>query len=137
MSAPLGSIRTWSDAQLVEDTNDKDGISTAKYNERWRRVKAHKEEAERRAREEAEWMAQEKVEWGAWEEQWRVEAEKHKVKEQVKKHVSHFCFVITELMVLGGGDHCATVQKGQGEGVGAAGVQPVHGAWARVRTRAR
>ena len=54
MSAPLGSIRNWSDMQLVEDVNDEDDISAVKYNERRRRAKAHKEEAEQRAREEAE-----------------------------------------------------------------------------------
>ena len=54
MSAPVGSIKTWSDAQLTEDVNDKDGVSAAKYNEQQRRAKACKEEAERRAREEAE-----------------------------------------------------------------------------------
>ena len=49
MSAPVGSIKTWSDAQLAEDVNDKDSVSTVKYNERRRRAKARKEEAERRA----------------------------------------------------------------------------------------
>ena len=57
MSAPLGSIRTWSDAQLAEDINDEDGVSTAKYNECQRQAKARKEEVEQRAREEAEWIA--------------------------------------------------------------------------------
>ena len=40
MSAPLDSIRTWSDAQLAED------ISAVKYNEHQRQAKVHKEEAE-------------------------------------------------------------------------------------------
>ena len=57
MSAPLGSIRTWSSMQLVEDANNEDGISAVKYNECWRQVKACKEEVERRAWEEAEQMA--------------------------------------------------------------------------------
>ena len=57
MSAPLGSIRTWSNAQLTEDVNDEVSISTTKYNECQRQVKACKEEAEQRVREEAEQMA--------------------------------------------------------------------------------
>ena len=122
MSTPLGSIKTWSDVQLVEDKNDDDGMSTAKYNECQRRARARKEEAERRAREEAECCQA--------EEQRRVEAERRRAEEQAKRHVSHFCFVVMELMVLGRGGRCTTVRKGQGEGVGAAGVQPVCGAWA-------
>ena len=73
MSAPLGSIVTWSDAQLAEDVNDKDGVSATKYNERRRRAKARKEEAEQRAQEEAEW---------------RAEVERRKAEEQAKKRVS-------------------------------------------------
>ena len=88
MSTPLGSIRNWSDVQLVEDINDEDGVSTVKYNKCRRRVKARKEEAERRAREEAERIAREEAEQRAREEQWRVEAERHKAKEQAKKRVS-------------------------------------------------
>ena len=120
---------TWSDVQLVEDVNDKDGVSTAKYNERWRRAKVCKEEAERRAREE--------VEHHQAEEQRRLEAERCRAEEQAKKHVSHLWFVMTELTVLGRGDHCTTAWKGQGQGVGAARVQLVRGAWARVQTRAQ
>ena len=82
MSAPLGSIRTWSDIQLVEDVNNKDGISTVKYNKRWRRAKVRKEEAEQRVHEEAECRQA--------EEQWRLEAERCRAKEQAKKCVSHF-----------------------------------------------
>ena len=103
MSTPLGSIRTWSDAQLAED------VSAAKYNERWRRVKACKEEAERRAREEAERRQA--------EEQQRLEAERRAAEEQAKRQLSHFWFVMTELMVLGRGGRCATAREGQGEGV--------------------
>ena len=81
MSAPLGSIRTWSDAQLAEDANDEDGISAMKYNERQRRAKARKEEVERRAQEEAEQMV--------WEEVGqRAEVERRKAEEQAKKRVS-------------------------------------------------
>ena len=123
---------TWSDTQLVEDINDEDGVSAAKYNERRRRVRARKEEAEWRAWEEAERIVWEEVERRVHEKQWRVEAERRKAEEQAKKRVSHFWFVMTELTVLGGGGCCATAQKGQGEGVGAARVQPVRGAWARV-----
>ena len=112
MSAPLGSIVTWSDAQLAEDVNDKDGVSAAKYNKWRRRVKARKEEAEWRARKEAERRRA--------EEQRRVEAERRRAKEQAKKCVSHLCFVMTELTVVGGGGHCATMQQGQGEGIRAA-----------------
>ena len=126
MSAPLGSIRTWSDMQLMEDVNDKDSISAVKYNKRQRRAKARKEEAEWRAHEEAECRQA--------EEQRRLEVERRAAEEQAKRQVSHFWFVMTELMVLGGGGCCATAQEGQGEGVGAAGVQPLRGAWARVRT---
>ena len=57
MSTPLGSIKTWSNMQLAEDINDKDSVSTAKYNKHQRQVKACKEEAEQRAWEAAEWMA--------------------------------------------------------------------------------
>ena len=124
MSAPLGSIVTWSDAQLMEDVNDEDGVSAMKYNERWRRAKARKKEAE--------WRAREEVEHCQVEEQWRVEAERCRAEEQAKKCVSHFCFVMMELTVSGGGGCCTTVQKGQGEGVGGAGLQPVCGARARV-----
>ena len=81
MSAPVGSIRTWSDAQLAEDINDKDGVSAAKYNECRRRAKVRKEEAERRAQEEAERMAREEAER-------RAEVERRKAKEQAKKRVS-------------------------------------------------
>ena len=109
MSAPLGSIRTWSDTQLVEDVNNEDGVSTVKYNEHQRRAKVHKEEAERRAHEE--------VEHCQVEEQQRLEAERRVAEEQAKRHVSHFWFVMTELTVLGGGGCCATARKGQGEGV--------------------
>ena len=59
---PLGSIRNWSDTQLAEDVNDEDSISTAKYNECWRQVKACKEEVEWRVWEEAEQMVWEEVE---------------------------------------------------------------------------
>ena len=81
MSTLLGSIRTWSDVQLTEDINDEDSVSAAKYNKRRRRVKACKEEVERRVWEEAEWMAREEVEW-------RAEVERHKAEEQAKKRVS-------------------------------------------------
>ena len=54
MSAPLRSITTWSDAQLVENENDKDSMSAAKYNEQQRCAKVWKEEAEQRVCEEAE-----------------------------------------------------------------------------------
>ena len=64
-----------------------------------------------RAWEETEWIAQE-AEQRVRKEQWRVEAERHKAKAQVKKCVSHFWFVMTELTVLGGGGHCATAWKG-------------------------
>ena len=81
MSAPVGSIKTWSDVQLAEDVNDEDGISAAKYNERRRRAKVCKEEAEWRVQEEAERMA--------WEEaERRAEVERHKAEEQAKKRVS-------------------------------------------------
>ena len=122
MSTPLGSIRTWSDAQLAEDVNDEDGVSAVKYNERRRQAKACKEEAEQRACEE--------VECRQAEEQRRLEAERRMAEEQAKRWISHFWFVMMELTVLGGGGHCTTVQEGQGQGVGAAGVQPVRGAWA-------
>ena len=81
MSAPLDSIRTWSNAQLAEDVNDEDGVSAVKYNEYQRQAKAHKEEAEQRVWEEAEQMTWEEVEW-------RTEVERHKAEEQAKKRVS-------------------------------------------------
>ena len=81
MFAPLGSIRTWSNVQLVEDINDEDGVSAAKYNKHWRQAKACKEEAERRAQEEAEWIAQEEAEQRACKEQRRVEVERCKAEE--------------------------------------------------------
>ena len=81
MSTPLGSIRTWSDAQLMEDINDEDDISAVKYNKCWRQAKACKEEVEQRAWEEAEQMAWEEVER-------RMEVERHKAEEQAKKRMS-------------------------------------------------
>ena len=123
MSAPVGSIKTWSDAQLAED------VSAAKYNKRRRRAKTRKEEAERRACEEAECRQAEK--------QRRLEVERRAAEEQAKRRVSYFWFGMMELMVLGGGGRCTTAWEGQGQGVGAARVQPVRGAWAQVRTRAQ
>ena len=82
MSAPLGSIQNWSDVQLTEDVNDEDGVSATKYNECQRRVKVHKEEAEQRVHKEAECRQA--------EEQWRLEAERCRAKEQAKKCISHF-----------------------------------------------
>ena len=73
MSAPLGSIRTWSNVQLAEDINNKDGVSATKYNKRQRQAKVHKEEVERRVCKEAE---RRQV-----EEQQRLEAERHVAKE--------------------------------------------------------
>ena len=119
---------TWSDAQLAEDVNDEDSVSAVKYNERQRRAKACKEEAEQRARKEAERRQA--------EEQCRVEVERCRAEEQAKKRISHLCFVMTELTVSGGGGRCATVRKRQGEGIGGARLQPVCRAWARVQTRA-
>ena len=81
MSLSIGSIRTWSNAQLTEDVNNKDGVSAVKYNEHWRQVKVYKEEVEQRAWEEAEWMAQEEAEQ-------RAEVERHKAEEQAKNRVS-------------------------------------------------
>ena len=40
--------------QLTKDKNDNDGMSTTKYDECWRQVRAYKEEAEQRACEEVE-----------------------------------------------------------------------------------
>ena len=91
MSAPIGSIKTWSNAQLMEDVNDEDSVSATKYNERQRRAKAHKEEAERRVREETERHQA--------EEQRRVEAERRRAEEQAKKRVSRLWLVMTELTV--------------------------------------
>ena len=95
--------------QLVEDINDEDGVSAAKYNEHQRRAKARKEEVERRVHKE--------VERCQVEEQRRLEAERRAAEEQAKRRVSHFWFVMTELTVLGGGGHCTTAREGQGEGV--------------------
>ena len=91
MSAPLSSIRNWSNMQLMEDVNDKDSISAAKYNEHQRQAKECKEEAEQRAQEEAEQMV--------WEEtEQRVEVERRKAKEQAKKRVSLSPIHLTELI---------------------------------------
>ena len=54
MSAPLRTITTWSDAQLTENENNKDGVSTAKYNKQQRCAKVRKEEAEQRVCKEVE-----------------------------------------------------------------------------------
>ena len=124
MSTPLGSIKTWSDVQLMEDMNDKDSISAVKYNECQRQAKACKEEVE--------WRACEEVECRQAEEQRRLEAERRRDEEQAKKCVSHLWFVMMELMVLGKGGCCATVRKGQGEGVGGTRLPTVPGPWARV-----
>ena len=114
MSAPLGSIHNWSNMQLVEDVNNEDSVSATKYNKCQRRVKACKEE----------------VQHCQTEEQQRLEVERHRAKEQAKKCVSHFWFIMMELTVLGGGGRCATAWKRQGQGGGAASVQLVCGAWA-------
>ena len=106
----------------MEDVNDKDSVSAAKYNKWRRRAKAHKEEAERRACEEAERRQA--------EEQRRVEAERHRAEEQAKRRVSGLWLVMTELTVVGGGGRCTTVRQGQGEGVGVARLSMVCGAWA-------
>ena len=82
MSAPLGSIRNWSNTQLTGGVNNEDSISTVKYNEHWRQAKAHKEEAE--------WRAYEEVECHQAEEQQRVEVERCRAEEQAKKRVSCF-----------------------------------------------
>ena len=111
MSAPLGSIKTWSDMQLTEDVNNEDGVSAMKYNKCRRQVKACKEEAEQRAGEEAEQMAWEEVER-------RAEVERHKAEEQAKKRVSHLWLAMMELTVVGRGGRCTTARQGQGEGAG-------------------
>ena len=122
MSAPLGSIRNWSDVQLMEDVNDEDSVSAMKYNKCWRGGKACKKEVEWRACEEAEHHEA--------EEQWRVETERHRAKEQAKKCVSCFWLVMMELTVLGRGGYYITVWQGQGKGIRAAGVQLVCRVWA-------
>ena len=73
MSTPIDNIKNWSDVQLAEDKNNNDGVSTTKYNEHYRRARAHKEEVEQRACKEGEHRQA--------EEQWRVEAERHRAKE--------------------------------------------------------
>ena len=75
----------------MEDVNNEDGVSAVKYNECWRQVKVHKEEAEWRVWEEAEQIAWEEVEW-------RVEVERCKAKEQAKKRVSLSPIHLTELI---------------------------------------
>ena len=104
----------------MEDINDEDGISAVKYNKCHRRVKGHKEEVEWRARKEVERRQVEEQQW--------LEAERYRAKEQAKKHVSCFWFVMMELMILGGGGHCTTAWKEQGQGRGATSVQLVCGA---------
>ena len=84
-------------------------------------------------KEEVEWRAWEEAEWMAWEEvERRAEVERCKAEEQAKKRISGLWLVMMELTVVGGGGCRTTVQQRQGEGVGAARVQPVHEAWARV-----
>ena len=56
-AAPIDNIKNWSNVQLMEDENNDNSVSTAKYNECWRWIKAHKEEVEWRAWEEAEQIA--------------------------------------------------------------------------------
>ena len=98
MSTPLGSIRNWSNVQLMEDVNDKDSVSAVKYNEHRRQVKVRKKEVEWRVCEEVEWRVCEEVECRACEEaehcqaeeQRRLEVERHMAKEQAKRCVSHF-----------------------------------------------
>ena len=104
MSAPIDNIKNWSDAQLMEDENDNNGVSTAKYNECCRQARVHKKEAEWRACKEAEHCQA--------EEQWRVEVKRHRAKEQAKKHVSGLWLIMTELMVVGRGGRCTTVWQG-------------------------
>ena len=51
-----------------------------------------------------------------------MEAERCRAEEQAKKCISHFWLVIMELTVVDRGGHCATVQQGQCEGIGATSV---------------
>ena len=110
--------------QLVEDINDKDGVSTVKYNKCWRQAKVHKEKMEQRVHEEAECHQA--------AEQWRLKVERCRAEEQAKKHISCLWFVMMELTVVDGGGHCIIAWQGQGKSVGVARVQLVHGAWAQV-----
>ena len=68
-------------------------------------------------KEEAEQRVCEKAECHQVEEQWRLEVERCRAKEQAKTCVSCFWFGMMELMVLSRGGHCTTAQEGQGEGV--------------------
>ena len=67
-----------------------------------------------------------------YNEQWRVEVERRRAKEQAKRWVSYSWLVMIELMVLGGGGHYTTVWQRQKEGVGATGVPAMPGPWAQV-----
>ena len=129
MSTPIDNIKSWSDVQLVEDENDDNSVSAAKYNEHCRRARACKEEAEQRACGE--------VEHRQAEEQRRVEVERRRAEEQAKRRVSHLWLAMTELTGVGGGGCRTTVQQGQGESVRAAGVQPVCRVWAQVQAQAQ
>ena len=61
MFTPLRSITTWSNTQLMENENNKDSVSTTKYNKQRRYAKVWKEEVEQRVCEEVEKKAQEEA----------------------------------------------------------------------------
>ena len=61
-----------------------------------------------------------------------MEVERHRAEEQAKRQVSYSWLIMMELTVLGRGGCYTTVQQGQKEGIGAAGVLKVPGLWAQV-----
>ena len=122
MSATIDNIKNWSDMQLVEDKNDNDGISVAKYNKCCRRVRACKKEVEQRAHKE--------VECHQAEEQQSVEVERCRAEEQAKKYVTHLWLIMTKLTVVGGEGCYATAWQGQGKGVRDTRLPAVPGPWA-------
>ena len=82
MAAPIDNIKNWSNVRLMEDGNNDNSVSAIRYNECWRQVRVHREEAEQRTCKEAEHCQV--------EEQWTVEAERCRAEEQAQKHVSLF-----------------------------------------------
>ena len=80
-------------------------------------------------KDKAEQRACEKMKYNQVKDQWRVEVQRCRAEEQAKKCVSCFWLIMTELMVVGRGGYCTTVQQRQKKGIRATRVSAVSGPW--------
>jgi hypothetical protein len=78
-------ITNWRDEDIAEDPNDGEELMDAKYNERKRRVKAKRDEEERRKREEEEKKKREAAEREARAATLRAAVDAQRQKAQEKK----------------------------------------------------